>query len=136
MTAGGAPDMAQLLMQAQKMQQDILAAQDALATAQVTGTAGGGLVEATMSGAGELIGLKISPEAVDPEDTETLADLILAAYRDGNRAVGDLQAQTMGPLTAGIGGLEGFGGGFDELLGGGMGGGAGGDAPFGLPPGR
>jgi DNA-binding YbaB/EbfC family protein len=133
MTAGGAPDMAQLLMQAQKMQQDILAAQDALATAQVTGTAGGGLVEATLSGAGELIGLTISPKAVDPDDTETLADLILAAVRDGNRAVGELQAQTMGPLTAGLGGLEqGFGGGFDELLGGGADGGS----PFGLPPGR
>jgi nucleoid-associated protein EbfC len=99
--------MQQMLKQAQKMQQDMLAAQQELADAQVRGSSGGGLVTATMSGTGELVGLQIDPRAVDPEDTETLADLVLAAVRDASRAAGELQAKTMGPLAQGLGGLTG-----------------------------
>src|SRR5690242_15267546 len=100
------PDMQQLLMQAQKMQQDIMAAQEELARAQVQGTAGGGLVTATVTGGGELVGLAISPDAVDPGDTESLADLVIAAVRDANRAVGDLQSQMMNPFAEGLGGAS------------------------------
>ncbi|MFE3198488.1 MULTISPECIES: YbaB/EbfC family nucleoid-associated protein [Embleya] len=100
---GGQPDMQQLLQQAQKMQQDLMAAQDELARTQVTGSAGGGLVTATVSGAGELLALEISPSAVDPEDTETLGDLIVAAVRDANRAALEMQSQLMGPLAQGMG---------------------------------
>jgi nucleoid-associated protein EbfC len=101
---GGQPNMQQMLKQAQKMQQDILAAQEELAGAQVEGSAGGGLVRATVTGTGELVGLQIDPKVADPEDTETLADLILAAVRDANRAASELQAKTMGPLAQGLGG--------------------------------
>ncbi|WP_436774338.1 YbaB/EbfC family nucleoid-associated protein [Yinghuangia sp. YIM S09857] len=101
---GGQPDMQQLLQQAQKMQQDLMAAQEELARTQVQGTAGGGLVTATVSGAGELLALEISPKAVDPEDTETLGDLIVAAVRDANRAAAELASRTMGPLAQGLGG--------------------------------
>lgn len=104
---GGQPDMQQLLKQAQKMQQDLLVAQEELANARVKGSAGGGLVTATVTGTGELVGLEIDPKAVDPEDIETLADLILAAVRDATRAASELQAKTMGPLTQGLGGLGG-----------------------------
>jgi DNA-binding YbaB/EbfC family protein len=104
---GGQPNMQQMLKQAQKMQQDLLAAQEELAGAQVKGSAGGGLVTATVTGAGELVALEIDPRAVDPEDTETLADLVLAAVRDANRAASELQAKTMGPLAQGLGGLPG-----------------------------
>ncbi|TWF99104.1 hypothetical protein FHX73_112942 [Kitasatospora viridis] len=96
--------MQALLKQAQKMQQDLAQAQQELAEARLTGSAGGGLVEATVTGNGELTALTISPQAVDPEDTETLADLVLAAVRD---AVGEAQkmaAERMGPLTQGLGG--------------------------------
>lgn len=102
MTAG-MPDMAALLAQAAMMQEQILAARDQLANTHVRGTAGGGLVAATVTAIGELVGLDIAPEAVDPTDTETLADLIVAAVRDANRAAAHLEAQAMGPFTVGAG---------------------------------
>ena len=103
--ASGQPDMAELLKQAQAMQQQLLTAQDELARAEVTGSAGGGLVTATVSGTGEVLALTIAPEACDPSDTETLADLVLAAIRDATQAASDLQARTMSPLTQGLGGF-------------------------------
>lgn len=105
---GGQPNMQQLLQQAQKMQQDLAAAQQELAETRVEGSAGGGLVKAQVSGAGELQGLVIDPKAVDPEDTETLADLILAAVRDANGAAQELQQQKLGPLAQGLGGMPGL----------------------------
>ena len=96
--------MQQLMKQAQKMQQQLAAAQAELAEAEVTGTAGGGLVTATMTGSGELTALTISPEAVDPDDVETLQDLVVAAVRDASRAANQLAATTMGPVTGGLGG--------------------------------
>ncbi|MCD0482384.1 YbaB/EbfC family nucleoid-associated protein [Streptacidiphilus sp. ASG 303] len=101
---GGQPNMQQLLKQAQKMQEDLAKAQQELAEAKVSGTAGGGLVEATVSGAGELLALTIAPAAVDPEDTETLADLVLAAVRDASAAAQKMQSDRLGPLTQGLGG--------------------------------
>ncbi|WP_371498068.1 YbaB/EbfC family nucleoid-associated protein [Kitasatospora sp. NBC_00374] len=105
---GGQPNMQQLLKQAQKMQEELGKAQRELAEAQVRGSAGGGLVEATVTGSGELVALTIAPEAVDPDDTETLADLVLAAVRDANAAAQKLQAERMGPLTQGLGGGAGI----------------------------
>ena len=106
----GQPNMQQILQQAQKMQQQLVTAQEELANAEVTGTAGGGLVTAVVSGSGELKSLEIDPKAVDPEDTETLADLVVAAVRDANRAAQELAAQKMGPLAGGMGGLDDLGG--------------------------
>ncbi|WP_084180808.1 YbaB/EbfC family nucleoid-associated protein [Jatrophihabitans endophyticus] len=96
--------MQQLMKQAQQMQEQLQSAQAELASASVTGTAGGGLVTATLTGAGELTALEIDPKAVDPEDVETLQDLVVAAVRDAHRAVGELAAEKMGPLTGGLGG--------------------------------
>jgi len=106
--SGGQPDMQQLLQQAQKMQQDLAAAQQELAASEVEGSAGGGLVTATVNGAGELLGLVIDPKAVDPEDTETLADLVVAAVHNANAAAQELQQQKLGPLTQGLGGIPGL----------------------------
>ena len=106
----GGGDISGLLAQAQQMQQRLLAAQEELARAEVTGTAGGGLVRATVTGSGEVTGLQIDPAAIDPEDAEGLADLVLAAIRDANRAASELAQQTMGPLAAGLGGGEGLAG--------------------------
>ncbi|GAA2082901.1 YbaB/EbfC family nucleoid-associated protein [Kitasatospora saccharophila] len=108
MFPGGQPNMQQLLKQAQKMQEDLARAQQELAEARVSGSAGGGLVEATVTGAGELLALTIAPAAVDPEDTETLADLVVAAVRDAAAAAQKLQAERMGPLTQGLGGGSGI----------------------------
>jgi DNA-binding YbaB/EbfC family protein len=97
-------DMSGLLAQAQAMQEQLMRAQQELAEMQVEGTSGGDLVTATVTGAGELVGLTIKPEAVDPDDTETLADLILAAVRDANHQAQALAASKLGPLAGGLGG--------------------------------
>lgn len=97
-------DMSGLLAQAQAMQAQFMQAQQELAEAEIQGTSGGDLVIATVTGAGELTGLVIKPEAVDPDDTETLADLVLAAVRDANGKAQALAAAKMGPLAGGLGG--------------------------------
>ncbi|MGQ0632404.1 MAG: YbaB/EbfC family nucleoid-associated protein [Sporichthyaceae bacterium] len=128
--SAGMPDMGALLAQAQQMQAQLAAAQAELANTVVTGSAGGGLVKASVSGSGELVALEISPEAVDPTDTETLADLVLAAVRDAHRAMAAAQEQAMGSMVGGLGDLAaGLG------LGGAMGGLPGGGGP-GLPAGQ
>ncbi|MGW1513704.1 YbaB/EbfC family nucleoid-associated protein [Streptomyces sp. NPDC002394] len=106
---GGQPNMQQLLQQAQKMQQDLARAQAELAATEVDGQAGGGLVKATVTGSGELRGLVIDPKAVDPEDTETLADLIVAAVQAANENAQQLQQTKLGPLAQGMGGMSGLG---------------------------
>jgi len=102
---GRQPDMQQLMKQAQKMQQQLMQAQQELADKEVTGTAGGGLVTATVTGSGEVRSIKIDPKAVDPDDVESLEDLVIAAIRDAAAAAQALQESTMGPLAGGLGGL-------------------------------
>ncbi|MEJ3742245.1 YbaB/EbfC family nucleoid-associated protein [Actinomycetes bacterium KLBMP 9797] len=97
--------MQQLMKQAQKMQQQLAEAQAELAETEVTGTAGGGLVTVTISGAGELKSVKIDPKAVDPDDVETLEDLVVAAVHNANEAVRKLTEEKMGPVAGGMGGL-------------------------------
>jgi DNA-binding YbaB/EbfC family protein len=102
---GGQPNMQQLMKQAQKMQQQMEAAQAELAAAEVIGSAGGGLVSVTVTGGGELTSITIDPKVLDPDDVETLQDLVVAAVRDANRAVSELTQEKMGPVTGGMGGL-------------------------------
>ncbi|GAB4059458.1 YbaB/EbfC family nucleoid-associated protein [Catellatospora paridis] len=97
--------MQQLMKQAQKMQAQLASAQAALAEAEVTGKAGGGLVTVTMTGSGEFRGISIDPKAVDPEDVETLEDLVSAAFTNAADEVRKLTEQKMGPLSAGLGGM-------------------------------
>jgi len=110
----GMPDLQSLLQHAQQMQADMAQAQTDLALSEVTGHAGGGLVSATLSGDGQLKALVIDRSVVDPDEVETLADLIIAAVRDAGRAAAELTEQKMGSVTGGLagpGGLE--SGGFD-----------------------
>jgi DNA-binding YbaB/EbfC family protein len=102
---GGQPNLQKLMLQAQKMQQQIATAQAELAEAEVTGTAGGGLVTVTLSGTGEVTSVKIDPTAVDPDDVEILEDLVLAALHNGAEAVRELTEEKMGPVSGGMGGL-------------------------------
>lgn len=101
MRPGGQPNLQQVM----KLQQELLAAQAELAEAEVTGTAGGGLVTVTVTGSGETRSIKIDPRAVDPDDIETLEDLILAALHNAVEETRKLAEQKMGPLTAGLSGL-------------------------------
>lgn len=104
MRPGGQPNLQQLMKQAQKMQQQMVAAQAELAEAEVTGTAGGGLVSVAMSGSGEVKAVKIDPKVVDPDDVETLEDLVLAALHNAAEEVRTLTERKLGPLAGGLGG--------------------------------
>ncbi|GAA1391845.1 YbaB/EbfC family nucleoid-associated protein [Luteococcus peritonei] len=97
-------DMNALLAQAQAMQAQLQQAQAQLVASSFTGTAGGDLVEATITGDGELTALTIKPEAMDPEDPESLADLVLAAVRDANAQLKTKAAEVM-PAMPEMGGL-------------------------------
>jgi DNA-binding YbaB/EbfC family protein len=102
---GQQPNMQQLMKQAAKMQQDMLAAQQELAEAEITGNAGNGAVTVTMNGAGEVLAVSIDPSVVDPDDVETLEDLVMLAIREAAEAARALTEEKMGPLTSGLGGL-------------------------------
>jgi hypothetical protein len=102
---GGQPNMQQLMKQAQKMQQQMMEAQATLAATEVEGSAGNGLVTATVSGGGELLRLVVQPEVVDPEDVDTLVDLVVYAVQDAQKKAAALQQDAMGPLAGGLPGL-------------------------------
>jgi DNA-binding YbaB/EbfC family protein len=111
---GGQLNMQQLLQAAAAMQSQLMSAQQELADAEIEGSAGGGLVTVTVNGQGELVDVTIASAAIDagdPEETaQTLADLVLAAYRDACQEADDLQQETMAPFAAGLsgGGLPGM----------------------------
>ena len=86
MQPGAQPDMSALLAQAQQVQQQLMEAQEQLANAELHGQAGGGLVQVTMKGSGEVVAVSIDPKVVDPDDVETLQDLIVGAITDAVQA--------------------------------------------------
>ena len=85
-----------------KMQQDMMAMQQELAGMRIEGTSGGGAVTVVCNGNGEFTSVKIKKEAVDPEDVETLEDLILAAMKDANAKVQELVQKRAGNITQGM----------------------------------
>ena len=103
MQPGDTPDMSALLAQAQQMQQQLMEAQEQLAAAEVHGQAGGGLVQVTMKGSGEVVGVSIDPKVVDPSDVEMLQDLIVGAFADASHQVTALAQRRLGPLAGGLG---------------------------------
>ncbi len=94
--------MANLQKMAQQMQQEMLRIQGELETTEVSGSAGGGVVNATVTGKQELVSVTIDPAAVDPSDVEMLQDLIVAAVNDALRASRELAEQKMGAVTGGL----------------------------------
>jgi DNA-binding YbaB/EbfC family protein len=96
------PPQNNMMRQVQQMQEEMFAAQAALAETTVEGSAGGGMVKATVTGTGDLVSITLAPEVVDPEDIEMLQDLVVAAVADANRAAQALQSDRMGGLTGGI----------------------------------
>ncbi|CMT16634.1 DNA-binding protein%2C YbaB/EbfC family [Mycobacterium tuberculosis] len=91
--------MSALLAQAQQMQQKLLEAQQQLANSEVHGQAGGGLVKVVVKGSGEVIGVTIDPKVVDPDDIETLQDLIVGAMRDASQQVTKMAQERLGALA-------------------------------------
>jgi nucleoid-associated protein EbfC len=103
MQPDGAPDMSALVAQAQQMQQQLMEAQQQLSATEVQGQAGGGLVRVTMKGSGEVVAVSIDPKVVDPDDVETLQDLIVGALGDASTQVAALAQSRLGPLAGGLG---------------------------------
>lgn len=99
---GGMPNMQQLMKQAQKMQKQMEEAQAALETKELTATAGGGMVEVVITGKKEIKSIKINPDVVDPDDIETLEDLVLVAVNEAVRQADELSQKEMGKLTGGL----------------------------------
>jgi DNA-binding YbaB/EbfC family protein len=98
------PNMQQMMKQVQKMQADMMAAQESLKDETVEATAGGGMVTVTVTGDQVVKAITIDPEAVDPEDVEMLSDMVLAAVNEGLRKSQELAAQKLGAVTGGLGG--------------------------------
>lgn len=101
------PDMRQLMQQAQKMQEQLATAQAELATKTFEGTAGGGVITATVSGSQELLSVTIDPSVIDPDDPEMLQDLVVAAVNQAMKAASEAAGDQLGGLTGGLGGLFG-----------------------------
>jgi len=95
--------MRQIMAQAQKMQEQLAAAQKDLAGRNFEGSAGGGMVVATVTGSQELVDITISAEVVDPDDVEMLQDLVLAAVRQAFEAASNAASEELGGLTGGLG---------------------------------
>jgi nucleoid-associated protein EbfC len=105
------PNMQQMVQQAQKMQRDMQLAQEELAKEVVHASAGGGMVTVEVSGDLQVRSVKIDPGAVDPDDVEILADMVLAAVNEALRSAQELAAKKMSGATAGLdfGALGGLG---------------------------
>ena len=100
-------NMNNLMKQAQKMQRQMEESQKELEEQAFTASAGGGVVEVTISGKREVTTVKIDPDAVDPDDVEMLEDLIVAATNEALRKVEEESAAVMSKLTGGLGSLGG-----------------------------
>ncbi len=101
------PDMRQLMKQAQKMQEDLMAAQAELSDKTFEGSAGGGVVTAVVRGSNELVSVEILPEVIDPDDPELLGDLVVAAVNAAMGEAARAAEESMGGLAGGLGGLLG-----------------------------
>jgi DNA-binding YbaB/EbfC family protein len=98
-------DMNKMMQQVQQMQADMLKAQEELANERVEASVGGGMVTVTASGSGEIVAIKIAPDAIDPDDAETLEDLVLAGVNEALRNAQDLAQSKLGDVSGGLKGL-------------------------------
>ena len=106
----GGMDLNAMMKQVQEMQSEMMKAQEQLKDEIVEASAGGGMVKVKMSGDLVLKEITIDPEAVDPEDAEVLADMVMAAVNEAIRAAQERASDRMGGITGGLGGLPDMGG--------------------------
>ncbi len=99
------PNMQQMLKQVQKMQQDMMQAQESLKDEVVSASAGGGMVTVEVTGELHVKSIKIDPQAVDPDDVELLQDMVLAAVNEALRSAQELASSKLGGIAGGLGGL-------------------------------
>ncbi len=98
-------DMNKMLQQVQQMQEQMAKAQEELAHETVEASVGGGTVTVKATGAGEIVEIKIAPDAIDPDDPETLEDLVLAGVNQALRNAQELMQSRLGGAVGGLGGL-------------------------------
>jgi nucleoid-associated protein EbfC len=98
-------DMNKMLQQAQQMQEQLAKAQEELAHQTVEASAGGGMVTVTATGALQITEIKIAKEAIDPDDPDMLADMVLAAVNEALRSAQALMESRLGGMMGGLGGL-------------------------------
>jgi DNA-binding YbaB/EbfC family protein len=96
-------DINKMMKQVQQMQADMARVQEELANATVEASAGGGMVTVTATGSGEIKAITIAPEAIDPDDPELLADMILGAVNEALRSANDLAQSRLGGMAGGLG---------------------------------
>jgi nucleoid-associated protein EbfC len=99
------PNMQQMMRQVQKMQQDMLEAQEQLKTEEVEASAGGGMVTVRITGDLQIKAVTIDPDAIDPDDAELLQDMVTAATNEAIRSAQKLAESKLGGLAGGLGGL-------------------------------
>ncbi len=95
-------NMNNVIKQAQKMQEEMEKVQSELEDKTVEAKAGGGMVTVTVNGKKEIVSLKINPEAVDPDDVETLEDLVMVAVNDAIKQADEMMADGMSAVTGGL----------------------------------
>ena len=100
---GGAQNMNAMIRQAQKMQEDMAALQEELDAREYDISAGGGVVGVKINGKKEILSIDIKPEIVDPDDIETLSDILVAAVNEAIKRVEDTNSEEMGKITGGLG---------------------------------
>lgn len=95
--------MGNIMKQARRLQEDLAKAQAEIAEMRVDASAGGGMVTATVTGQGELVGLTLEQEIVNPEDIDMLTDLLIAAVQEAQTKAQALSQEKLGPLAQGMG---------------------------------
>ena len=100
---GGMGSMGNIMKQAQKAMEQMQKTQEELASTKVEGSAGGGMVRVTATGAGEFEDIKIDPQVVDPDDVEMLQDLVLSAMREAQEKASKLKEERLRDATGGMG---------------------------------
>jgi nucleoid-associated protein EbfC len=103
MSSPGGMDINKMMKQVQQMQADMARMQEELANETVEASAGGGMVTVTATGSGEIKAITIAPEAIDPDDPELLADMILGAVNEALRSANDLAQSRLGGMAGGLG---------------------------------
>ena len=105
---GGPSDMNSLMRQAQKMQEDMATKQAEFEEREYEISAGGGVVNVKINGKKEILGINIEPEIIDPDDKETLEDILVAAVNEAIKRVEDTNSEEMSKITGNIPGMNGM----------------------------
>ena len=107
---GGPQNMQAMIRQAQKMQEDMAAKQEELDAREYDVAAGGGVVKVKINGKREVLAIELAPEVVDPDDIETLSDILVAAVNEAIKRVDDTNNAEMSKIAGPMSGMGGLGG--------------------------